>query len=188
MDKVRKYAAPVVLLLMLALFLMGALWGYKAMTSPFGMASTPPPTCMSQSADDVTPDMVTLNVYNVDTKSGHAREVADMLTTIGFVVAVISNASYPVSGQAVIVGSAVDAPEVVLTAGFFTNILVVADNRADHSVDVYISNALETLNPDAPTSVDVQDDSICLPSIAPHSPSVSPTTPATETTEPESQE
>jgi hypothetical protein len=186
MSKLRSYAAPLIMVLMLLLFVGGLLWGYKAMTSPIGVPPTPEPTCVPQTADDVTPDMVTVSVYNVDTKQGHAKQVAEMLAEVGFVLDTVSNASHPVLGQAVIVGSAVDAPEVLLVAGFFLDVAIEADGRADHSVDIYIANALDVLNPDAPTSVDVQGDSVCLPSITPK-PSETPTPGEGESTEPEGQ-
>ncbi|MDR0435462.1 MAG: LytR C-terminal domain-containing protein [Propionibacteriaceae bacterium] len=184
MEKLRSYAAPLILALMVLLFLAGIFWGYKAMTSPLGQVPTPEPTCVPQTADDVIPDMVTVNVYNVDTKAGHARQVADMLAAVGFVVDTVSNASHPVLKQAVVMGSSVDAPEVLLVAGFFLEVDIQEDGRADHSVDVFISNSLEVLNPDAPLSVDVQGDSVCLPSVAPKPPQT-PTPTETETTEPE---
>ncbi|MDR2620235.1 MAG: LytR C-terminal domain-containing protein [Propionibacteriaceae bacterium] len=175
MEKFRPVIAPIVLLLMLALFVAGGFWGYRAMTLPLGTTPTPVPTCIPQTADDLTPDMVSVNVYNVDTKPGHAREIADMLIAAGFVVNTIGNASHPVLEQAVVVGTALDTPEVLLVAGFFLGVKIEADGRADHSVDIYIANALETLNPEAPTSVDVKGDSVCLPSIAPKPPSETPT-------------
>lgn len=158
---VRLLGTPITLLLLLAILILGARWGYRNVMAP----PPPPPLvpCVEQSVGQALgTKQVTVSVYNGGAKSGLAKTVAAQLRGAGFKVSRTGNTDVEVSTTQVI-GADVDNPEVKLVAGFFKGAKVSADGRADHTVEVLVGNPATGFNAKAPKQVAVDSPTVCLP-------------------------
>lgn len=173
---VRMWVTPITLLLLLGVLGYGAWWGWRNLTRPAAPVQRDP--CVTQSVGpDLTPDKVTVRVYNGGGKTGLAKSVRAQLQASGFKVPYHGNASDKITGT-VIVGASADYPEVKLVAGFFPESTIRADQRADRSVDVLVGSAFVGFNDKAPTSIPVPGGTVCLPgSQTPSAPAASAATP-----------
>lgn len=153
---------PITLLALLLLLLLAARWGYNAVTAPL-----PPPyvePCVQQPAPgkQMQSSQVSVRVLNGSKSRGKAGDVAQQLKAKGFKVVRTGNTDDPVA-KTTVIGFSADAPEVKLVAAFFKEAEIVGDGRVDHSVEVHIGEKYDGMNPDAPVSIDVSSDSVCLP-------------------------
>lgn len=167
----RQVATPLTLLLLLAVLIGGAWWGYKNVIKPIPPAQASP--CVTQKVGDkLTANKVTVNVYNGGYKQGLAGTVSKALKAKGYVIKHVDNTDERVK-QTVIVGADVNNPEVKLVAANFKNATVKADQRADHTVDVLVGTEFAGMNPKAPNFIKVPGGEVCLP--ASKTPSATPT-------------
>lgn len=158
----RMAKTPVILLALLVFITFAGFWGYSAMTAPL-----PPPyvaPCVDRSVPGGTlkSDMVSVRVLNASNKRGKAAEVSQQLKRQGFVVTRVANADQKQSRSAVI-GATADAPEVELVAAQFPGFEKVVDGRRDRSVEVRIGQDYEAMIGDAPTELQIDTETICLP-------------------------
>lgn len=165
---------PITLLALLGILVIGAWYGYKAVTAP--APTDPPVPCHSIGAGVLKSNQVTVTVLNGGTKRGLARDVAANLRNKGFVTRPSRNSEERV-GQTIVKGARADAPEVMLVAAFFKQPKVVADNRIDGTVDVLVGNEYTGMNMDAPVQVNVPHGA-CVAATATPSASPAVSTPA----------
>jgi hypothetical protein len=154
---------PLVLVALLAVLALGSWWGYRAVTAPLPKTQA---TCEPVTVGtELTPKWVTVRVYNGGTKSGLASTVANDLYKAGFPIPSFGNKDGYGQLTTTIVGSSADSPEVQLVAGFFPDAVVSPDGRADHTVDVIVSDGFAGFKADAPQSVPISsaDGVLCLP-------------------------
>lgn len=153
---------PLTLLALLALLGFAAKWGYDKVVAPL-----PPPyvaPCVNMQVQDSTlkSDIVSVRVLNASNKRGKAAEVSQQLKKQGFKVTKVANADGK-EAKSQIRGFAVDAPEVNLVNSQFKGFEKVGDGRADRSVEVIIGDNYDSMIDNAPTSIKVQGNTVCLP-------------------------
>lgn len=168
----RRWATPLVLVLLVVLLAFGSWWGWRALTRPLNEITSTP--CVTQTvAGTLKSSQVSVQVFNGGSVAGRANSVADSLKAKGFKIIRTGNTSQqaPVT---TIVGHAADDPEVKMVAAFFPKSEIKADGRADHTVDVLLTDQFDGINDQAPTEVPVPGGTVCLPASgapAPASPS-----------------
>jgi hypothetical protein len=154
---------PITLLLLLGVLCYAAWWGYTNVLRPIPPA--PPQPCVDQSVKkgELQSSQVTVRVFNGGNKRGLAGDVGRALRDRGFNVIRTSNTGEKIL-KTVIVGAEVNNPEVLLVKGFFKDVVVKADHRVDHSVDVLVGNKYGGFNKNAKTTYAVRSKTVCLPS------------------------
>ena len=171
----RRWATPLVLVVLVVLLAFGSWWGWRALTRPLDEITSTP--CVTQTvAGTLKSSQVSVQVLNGGSVAGRAGTVADSLKAKGFMIIRTGNTSQqmPVT---TIVGHAADDPEVTMVAAFFPKSQVKADGRADHTVDVLLTDQYDGFNDQAPTEVPVPGGTVCLPpgsTSTPASPTPSP--------------
>lgn len=169
----RVIRTPVTLLILLAVLVYAAYWGYTNVIAP---VPAPPPTpCVQQTLakHQLSTKQVYVKVFNGGNSRGLAANVGRSLRGKGFKVTGTTNTIEKIE-QTVIVGAGERDPEVLLTKSFFKGATVRADGRADHSVDVLVGNRYGGFNKNAKTSISVSSNTLCLPSVDTASPSPTP--------------
>jgi LytR cell envelope-related transcriptional attenuator len=169
----RVIRTPVTLIILLAALVYAAYWGYTNVIAP---VPPPPPTpCVQQTLPkrQLKTSQVYVKVFNGGNSRGLAANVGRSLRGKGFKVTGTSNTIEKID-ETVIVGSGERDPEVLLAKSFFKGATVRADGRADHSVDVLVGNRYAGFNKKAKTSLTVNADTLCLPSIETASASPTP--------------
>lgn len=158
---VRMFGTPITLLVLLAVLVYGAKWGYDNVMAP--PAPAPQTPCVDQRVGAaLTSKQVTVKVFNGGRKTGLAGKVAAQLRAKGFIIGRTANTETRVTTTQII-GANPNNPEVKLVAGFFKGAKVSGDNRLDHTVDVLVGNENTGFNSEAATSVPVQNGVVCLP-------------------------
>lgn len=162
----RLVRTPLTLLILLGVLVYGAWWGYNNIIKP--TPALPPTPCVNQSVPkgQLQPAQVVVRVYNGGDRKGLAAEVGRSLRGKGFRVTLTTNTVEKVS-KTVIVGAAAKDPEVLFVKSFFTDAVVRADQRADHTVDVLVGNRYGGFNKKAKTTYTVPGGTVCLPSQSP---------------------
>lgn len=158
----RMAKSPVILLSLLILVVVAGLWGYQAMTAP-----PPPPyvaPCVERPVPDgkLTSDLVSVRVFNASNKRGKAAEVSQQLKRQGFTVTRVANADQK-QQKSVVIGGSPDSPLVQLVAAQFNGFDVQGDNRKDGTVEVRIGQDYDSMIATAPTELQVNAASLCLP-------------------------
>lgn len=174
-QTMRRLSTPITLIILLGLLAAGTWWGYKAVTAK---VQAPPTPCETMSMTELTPASVVVNVYNGGSKEGLAGTISTTLAEAGFRIGKVGNTDEKVQ-TVIIVGAAVDNPEVLLVAGWFQDPVIQADERIDHSVDVLLGNSFDDpagtgLVAEPPASIQVVTGTVCLPP----SPTPTPVDPA----------
>jgi len=173
-----KWGSPILLLLIVGALAYGGWWGYQTLLRPLNPVDVPP--CVTQSANVITPDKVTVRVYNGGTTKGRANAIASQLTTKGFTIGYVGNTNDNIVST-IVRGAHNTDPEVRLVAGFFPGATVEGDNRIDHTVDILVGDVFAGVNMNAPLQVSVPGGTVCVPV----TPSASPTrTPTVSTVRP----
>lgn len=171
---------PVTLLLLLGVLGYGAYWGYKQVTLD---TTRPDATCVMQDVGPtLTPDKVTVRVFNGGETGNHAKTTRSFLQAFDFHVIMFNNSDEKVETTTVI-GNSADDPEVKLVAQMFDGAVTEGDGRADHVVDVIVPTQYQDLSKagDNPVTTIAVDGPVCLPVINTATESASPT-PDTSTT------
>ena len=88
--------------------------------------------------------------------------MSQQLKKQGFKVTKVANADAP-QPKSVVRGFSPDTPEVNLVVGQFKNFTKAGDGRADHSVDVVIGQDYDSMIDNAPTSIKISGNTVCLP-------------------------
>ena len=156
----RRWTTPLTLLMLLGLLGWGLWWGWGQLTRPPQIA--PPPPCVTQSASVLASGQVTVRVYNGGQTAGLAGQITEQLKNKGFVTKSPSNTDEAVAGT-IVIGASIDAPAVVLVAGFFPEVELRADGRTDGTVDVLVGDAFAGFNDAAPVEIGVPGGTVCLP-------------------------
>jgi LytR cell envelope-related transcriptional attenuator len=153
---------PVTLLILLGVLCYGAWWGYTNILKPIPPA--PPTPCVDQTVTkgELNSSQVVVSVYNGGDRKGLAGDVGRALRDRGFKVMRTTNTGEKIQ-RTVIVGADVKNPEVILVKGFFKDVVLRADKRADHSVDVLVGNKYGGLNKGAKRTLAVSTKTVCLP-------------------------
>ena len=166
---------PLVLLALVGLVALGAVWGWKEVVKPPPGAL--PDACVVQPVTDgkLRSEQVTVEVHNSGSKRGLAGQVATALEKQDFVVAQIGNAEGLQALDVVVLGAAVDAPEVQLVAAQFVEAEVRAEpaRLADHRVLVVLGDGFAGMKGDAAATIGVDAETVCLPALPTASPSPS---------------
>lgn len=172
---VRLASTPLSLLILLGLLAGGVYWGYQTVTAK--VPGPAPAACVTTPMTELTTASVTVNVYNTGSKRGLAGRVSDTLKQGGFMLGTVDNSTEKVSAI-VIVGAAVDNPEVQLVAAWFVDAIVQADQRPDHTVDVLLGDSFDETKGWAatpPTTLEVPSGVVCLPPSETPTPTPEPT-------------
>ena len=186
----RKWGSPILLLLIVGALAYGGWWGYKTLLRPLSPVAVEP--CVTQAANVITPDKVTVRIYNGGTTKGRANSIASQLTTKGFTIGYVGNTNDNIVST-IIRGAHTTDPEVKLVAGFFPGATVEGDTRVDHTVDILVGDVFEGVNINAPTQVSVPGGTVCVPvtptttpkptpTVSTVRPTIAPTTSATSST------
>jgi hypothetical protein len=158
---IRILKTPVTLIALLALLFGSAYWGYKAVTTENTVAQV---VCvMTDVGPELTPKSVQVRSLNAGAGGGKAKLTANTtLRPYGFQVIRVNNADDDrlVTGT-VIVGNAVNDPEVRLVMQFFPGAVAEGDGRADHVVDVLIGQGFQIAA--KPVTTLKVDGPVCLP-------------------------
>jgi hypothetical protein len=167
----RVVRTPVTLLILLAVLLYGAWWGYHNIIQP--VPALPPEPCVNQSVSKgvLKASQVTVKIYNGGDRKGLAADVGRSLRGKGFHVVLTANTVEKVQ-KTVIVGADVKDPEVLFVKTFFKDSLVRADKRADHSVDVLVGNKYAGFNKGAKNTYNAKSSTVCLPTQQSSTPAV----------------
>ncbi len=156
---------PVTLLILLAVLLYGAYWGYTNVIRK--VPPLPPDPCVTQTVAEgqLKANQVTVSIFNGGDRKGLAGDVGRSLRGKGFRVAKTTNTNEKIQ-KTVIVGADAKNPEVLFVKTFFKDATVRSDKRPDHSVDVLVGNKYGGFNKKAKATYDVKADTVCLPSQA----------------------
>lgn len=172
-----KLRTRVIIIALLALVVLGGWWGWGAFMHPENKVAA----CTTQSLSTLTTTQVQVRVYNAGTVAGRASEVASILKSLGFVISSTGNAApaadsnsssqsdqdavltAAASSSVTITGASTDDPEVNLVAGYFPGATIVADGRADHRVDITVTDSSAMPDQTAARSVPVPSGEVCLP-------------------------
>lgn len=134
---VRALKTPVTLLLLAGFVVWAANWAWDAIREP--IPEPPLPACVvTEVGPQLTPEHVYVRVLNGTSTGGLANRLGAVLRADGFNVFQRTNAPTADHEISEVVGSAEDAPEVVLLRQAFTEIAFRADGRTDATVDVII--------------------------------------------------
>ncbi len=154
----RVLRTPVTLIVLLVIVAGAGYWGLKAASTPFQKAAT---ACvMTDVGAELTPDKVTVKVYNGSTVPRLAKDARSFLLAWHFRVADYNNTERQVTGI-VVIGNSVDSPEVKLVQQFFPGSTAEGDGRADHVVEVILGTRFERLQ--APVASVPVKGPVCLP-------------------------
>lgn len=115
-------------------------------------ARPPAPTCRPFDPTVVTPDEVTVNVYNATGRTGLAGNTAKLVKDRGFVVGTVAND--PTSRKTPAVAEVRHGPAGAAAAKLVASVMpsgtkVVADKRKDTTVDIALGTKFKTLKPAA---------------------------------------
>jgi hypothetical protein len=167
----RVVRTPVTLLILLAVLLYGAWWGYHNIIQP--VPAQAPEPCVDQSVARgvLKASQVTVKIYNGGDRKGLAADVGRSLRGKGFHVLLTANTAQKIQ-KTVIVGAEASDPEVLFVKTFFKDSVVQADKRADHSVDILVGNKYGGFNKAAKNTYNAKSTSVCLPSQQSSSPAV----------------
>ena len=167
----RVIRTPVTLLILLGVLIYAAYWGYANVIRPIPPAAPSPCVPQPVAKGQLKTSQVYIRVSNGGDRKGLAADVGRSLRAKGFHVTGTDNTLEKVN-ETVIVGAGAKDPEVLFVKTFFKGAVVVrADKRADHSVDVLVGNRYGGFNNKAKTSYTVAASTVCLPSV----PSAEPT-------------
>lgn len=158
---------PVILLALVALVVLGAMWGWREVLKPPQV--TLPDACVAQQVTDgqLRSDQVTVEVHNSGSVRGLAGQVGTALQERAFLVEEVGNADEVGADDVVVLGAEVEAPEVRLVAGQFAGAEVRAepDRLADHRVVVVLGDGYSGMQDGAATSIAVDTPTVCLPAL-----------------------
>lgn len=159
---VRSLKTPVTLIILAVFVALVAQWALKAATAP--VPPRPPEPCvMTNVGSQLTPERVTIRVYNGTETDGLAKRYAANLRADGFIrVVKIGNTPKPDVEKSHLVVNKADNPEAKLVKMAFKDIEVVEDGRVDHSVDVVIGKEFHGWSDHPGLSVPVTGE-VCLP-------------------------
>lgn len=136
----RMIATPVLLLALLGFLIWGASWGWKNLTAP--LPSPSPTPCVTKSAATITPQMVTVRVFNGGFTTGLAGRVRDHLTEQGYQVARTGNTDERVA-ETIVRGNKDNEPMLKLVQSQFRGAVIQHDDRVDGSVDILVGTEYE---------------------------------------------
>lgn len=156
----RLLATPAILIGLLIFLYWGATQGWNALTAPFpGPSPTP---CVTKSLTTLTPQDVTVRVYNGGSETGKAGEVAQVLKAAGFKVAKTTNTKESVT-KTIIRSGQNNTDAAKLVASYLQGSPTPAtDDRVDGTVDVLIGSEYQGTVESGLTEVQVESGSICL--------------------------
>lgn len=160
-SETRKYTAPIILVLLIALLAWGAIWGFRQLTKP--PVEIQPEPCVTQEASVLQTSQVIVQVLNGGTAAGRAGQVTDQLTNQGFQTRSPGNTNEAVPATTV-VGLSPEDPAVNLVAAFFPEAIKKGDGRTDGVVTVLVGDNFSGFNPEAPKQIEVPGGVVCLPS------------------------
>jgi hypothetical protein len=163
----RAVRTPITLAVLIGALVGGAVWGYRMVVT--GVRPVQPAPCVVLAMPELTPSSVVVRVYNGGSVRGLANAVAKELRSQGYIVAAVGNTKEIVN-QTVIVGVAVDSPEVQLVASQFLQPELRADGRIDHTVDILVGEAEAPRGQDPLASVPLEAGSVCIAPAAVPSP------------------
>ncbi|MBK7820101.1 MAG: LytR C-terminal domain-containing protein [Tessaracoccus sp.] len=133
----RLIATPIIMLGLLAVLVWGVMWGWKELTAPL---PTPTPTpCVTTSADVVTPEQVSLRVFNGGFTSGLASREAQRMRDKDFTVIKVDNVEERITSP-VVRGNKREEPSMTLVASYYENVTLEFDDRVDGTVDLLLGS------------------------------------------------
>ncbi|MGJ3508186.1 LytR C-terminal domain-containing protein [Enemella sp. A6] len=156
----RHVRTPLTLLILIVGLVFAAQWGWRNVMAPLPEPATP--DCIPQAASTLESSQVSVRVYNGSSKRGLARHVANLLGDRGFNVIEVGNVEQQVT-QTIVVGGNEHNPEVKLTAQNLAKSATRGDGRNDGTVDVLVGSEYHGIVPNAPKSINVPGDQVCLP-------------------------
>lgn len=159
----RRLTTAATLLVLLAVLVGMAVWGYHAATTPIeGLGSTTStPTCTptdQKASRFLHRAEVTVSVFNSGKRSGRAQATMSLLEHAGFKPGQVGNAPDGVQAdRAAVYTTEADDPAAELVAkalGKATQV-VHSDQEMGPGVDVVIGDRFKQLDPKAPTKIEL---------------------------------
>jgi hypothetical protein len=153
------------LLVLCALLVVAAVWGWQAATQPFP-GSAPLPLCVEttvRTGDQVFRDQVAVSVYNGSTRNGLAGATMEQLEDRGFVAADSDNAPAKVEGVEIWSDEPRNAA-VRLVARQFKGARIVSGKQLGRGVIVVVGESFKSLRKKDVESVTASEPStFCSP-------------------------
>lgn len=153
------------LLVLCALLLVAAVWGWQAATQPFP-GSAPQPLCIettARSGDQVFRDQVAVSVYNGSTRNGLASATMEQLEERGFAAADSDNAPAKVKGVEIWSDEPRNAA-VRLVARQFKGAKIVSGQQLGLGVIVVVGESFKSLRKkDVESVTAVETSTFCSP-------------------------
>lgn len=155
---IRILKTPVTLLVLLVIVIGAGYWGMQAAIAPIPQNTNP---CVATDVGkELTPSWVEVRSLNAGGAGNLAKTTATYLRAYGFNVIRVNNSDRAVE-KTIVVGNAVDSPEVKLVQQFFPGSVAEGDGRADHVVDVLLGSKPE--NAQNPVTTFPVSGKVCLP-------------------------
>jgi hypothetical protein len=156
---------------LLLLTAVGAVWGWSALTEPLPK-STEPPVCRDtqvNEGDQVTPELVTVSVFNASDRNGLAGFTMELLVNKGFAEGRSANAP---PGTNVDLGEIrvddTDSPAAALLRTYLGPEVAVVDAPGlGPGVTVIVGEDFERLRRGRPFVVAEHDGTVCMPTSDP---------------------
>lgn len=159
MRAFRLLATPALLIGLLIFLIWGANLGWNALTAP--LPSPPPTPCVNQQVSTITPNQVTVLVYNGGFTSGLGSKVGQALKTAGFEVAKTANTKERIT-KTIIRSGENNTDAAKLVASYLIDPTLETDSRVDGTVDVLVGSDFAGLTESGLTEVPVESGTICL--------------------------
>ena len=155
---IRILKTPVTLIALLLILIGGGYWGLKTVNASTGTTAA---SCVQTDVGkELTPDKVTVQVFNGSDTPRLAKDTRNYLLAYHFLVFNYNNTTQVIA-HTIVLGNSVDSPEVKLVQQFFPGSVAQADGRPTHVVDVLVGGkVIQDANPK--TSFPV-DGPVCLP-------------------------
>ncbi len=161
-------ARPLVLLGAAVVMLLGLFVGFRLLTAEAD-TTVDGPQCVDRTVktgDQLTSNLVKVNVYNVSQRSGLANRVSINLQRRGFLAGEIGNIQTKIRpGRATIVTNTPDDPQVLLVAAQLKGVKILEpDTELKDGVSVIIGDAYDGLKKGAERNLTVsQPVTVCVP-------------------------
>lgn len=156
----RNVRTPLTLLILVVGLVFAAQWGWRNVMAP--IPEPPAPECIPQAASTLETSQISVRVFNGSSRRGLARHVSNLLADRGFNVIEVGNVEQAVT-ETIVVGASEHNPEVLLTSQNLAKSHTRGDGRSDGTVDVLVGSEYYGVVANAPTSIEVPGDQVCLP-------------------------
>ena len=158
--QLRLIATPIILLVLLAILLWAGSWGWRQFSAPL---PTPEPIpCATQPVTTVTPEDVSIKVFNGGFTRGLAGRVARTLQNAGFTILRVDNTEERVETTTVR-GNIHNQAALDLAASYFPSVTIEHDERVDGTIDVLVGSGFEDFSKTPLQEITSDTGTLCVP-------------------------